>query len=157
MSQFPSATPDVPIYPASIRYALAVGNGTLTAYAILTGISIAVCLFALIFISLCSSPVGIWERSSFPTMDFLTKYEIKDEMGQSISDKSLKTLQVLNTRALIVNSARMRVVPSAVPTGDSILNDKIISPKDDNGVQTNNESRLQPGIQDPSVLRRLTL
>ena len=113
LSMLPAAEPDVPSYPIERRYAIVVGRGTLIAYATLGGVSLALCFFALVLVSLQSGSENQWERSSFPTLDFGTMYKIQDENKHKISNKNFRNLGKKNGQELILTTSKMYVVPWA--------------------------------------------
>lgn len=138
-SQFPTPKSDVPIYPAKLRYVLVVSSDTLIAYAALAGVSLASCFLTLVFRPLWAGYQTAMQRTSFPTMDFVTKCNVEDEMGQTMSDMSLKELQGLDSRALLIMTAKLRVVPPATPTVNELQD---FSPEKKSETEVNQDSSL---------------
>jgi hypothetical protein len=109
LSVFPTTEPDTAILPAVLRYNIVVGRRSLIAYIVLSGVSWLLC--AAILLAGSVSPVvrKAKDTTAFPTLDFCTKCEVRDDVGAEVSKEQLSGLEILTTKERTIAIAKMKV------------------------------------------------
>ncbi|KAH8749690.1 hypothetical protein F5882DRAFT_488495 [Hyaloscypha sp. PMI_1271] len=109
LSVFPTTEPDTAILPAVLRYNIVVGRRSLIAYVVLSGVSWLLC--AAILLAGSVSPVvrKAKDTTAFPTLDFCTKCEVRDDIGAEVSKEQLSGLDILTTKERTIAIAKMKV------------------------------------------------
>jgi hypothetical protein len=106
INSFPIVQPDTDVYPATIRWSLMVGRGSLLAYIILAGLTLLLCIFVNCLGSLTASRKNLTKMGPFPLLNHLCYCRIEDTNGQEIP---LATFQTLCERKRLREAAEMQV------------------------------------------------